>query len=275
MPLPAPPACLPRFCGWRPLPQLHGGAGCPGMHCMHAACRHRSACARPGPHPVRRYNARPENGGQRVATVLMYLATPEEGGETVFPYAEKKVGRREGRGRAGAPGLERRGALPLTPFSPRSPAPVVGLPLLQRLPIDASLGSPPARWRARGGAIVRGAAWRSRPSRATPCSSTRSSQTARRTRPPRTAPAPRWRERSGAQPGGAGQLGGGCAGLGRQGLWALRGSAGHGRPGAGLLSEHRCPRQGPSLQPWLPWWHACMAVGGSAALVAVYWKWGA
>lgn len=39
-----------------------------------------------------KYNARPENGGQRVATVLMYLSTPEEGGETVFPYAEKKVG---------------------------------------------------------------------------------------------------------------------------------------------------------------------------------------
>ncbi|PSC71217.1 putative prolyl 4-hydroxylase 6 isoform B [Micractinium conductrix] len=38
-----------------------------------------------------KYNARQENGGQRVATVLMYLATPEEGGETVFPYAEKKV----------------------------------------------------------------------------------------------------------------------------------------------------------------------------------------
>lgn len=27
-----------------------------------------------------------------MATVLMYLSTPEEGGETVFPYAEKKVG---------------------------------------------------------------------------------------------------------------------------------------------------------------------------------------
>jgi hypothetical protein len=25
------------------------------------------------------YNKRPENGGQRVVTVLMYLATPEEG----------------------------------------------------------------------------------------------------------------------------------------------------------------------------------------------------
>jgi prolyl 4-hydroxylase len=32
-----------------------------------------------------------ENGGQRVATVLIYLSTPEEGGETVFPLAEKKV----------------------------------------------------------------------------------------------------------------------------------------------------------------------------------------
>mmetsp|Transcript_4979 Transcript_4979/g.8673 ORF Transcript_4979/g.8673 Transcript_4979/m.8673 type:complete len:264 (-) Transcript_4979:519-1310(-) len=36
-------------------------------------------------------NARPENGGQRVATVLMYLTTPEEGGETVFPNADRKV----------------------------------------------------------------------------------------------------------------------------------------------------------------------------------------
>lgn len=30
-------------------------------------------------------------GGQRVATVLMYLTTPEEGGETVFPQATTKV----------------------------------------------------------------------------------------------------------------------------------------------------------------------------------------
>jgi prolyl 4-hydroxylase len=29
------------------------------------------------------YNSRPENGGQRVVTVLMYLSSPEEGGETV------------------------------------------------------------------------------------------------------------------------------------------------------------------------------------------------
>jgi len=36
-------------------------------------------------------NARPENGGQRVVTVLMYLTTVEEGGETVFPNAESKV----------------------------------------------------------------------------------------------------------------------------------------------------------------------------------------
>lgn len=33
-------------------------------------------------------NSDPSHGGQRVATVLMYLTTPEEGGETVFPYAE-------------------------------------------------------------------------------------------------------------------------------------------------------------------------------------------
>jgi prolyl 4-hydroxylase len=38
-----------------------------------------------------KHNQREENGGQRIATVLMYLSTPEEGGETVFPYAEKKV----------------------------------------------------------------------------------------------------------------------------------------------------------------------------------------
>jgi prolyl 4-hydroxylase len=37
------------------------------------------------------YNQRPENGGQRVLTVLMYLTTPDEGGETVFPDAEHKV----------------------------------------------------------------------------------------------------------------------------------------------------------------------------------------
>lgn len=30
-------------------------------------------------------------GGQRLATMLMYLTTPEEGGETVFPKAERKV----------------------------------------------------------------------------------------------------------------------------------------------------------------------------------------
>jgi hypothetical protein len=32
-----------------------------------------------------------ENGGQRIVTFLMYLSTPEEGGETVFPYADLKV----------------------------------------------------------------------------------------------------------------------------------------------------------------------------------------
>lgn len=36
----------------------------------------------------------------------MYLSTPEEGGETVFPYAEKKVGRMRG----GGPGMRLQGA---------------------------------------------------------------------------------------------------------------------------------------------------------------------
>lgn len=36
-------------------------------------------------------NQSPEHGGQRVVTVLMYLSTPEEGGETVFPDAKTKV----------------------------------------------------------------------------------------------------------------------------------------------------------------------------------------
>eukprot|EP00775_Hariotina_reticulata_P001675 gene1675-2018_t len=37
------------------------------------------------------YNQRVEMGGQRVLTMLMYLSTPDEGGETVFPDAEHKV----------------------------------------------------------------------------------------------------------------------------------------------------------------------------------------
>jgi prolyl 4-hydroxylase len=37
------------------------------------------------------FNARKDNGGQRIATVLIYLTTVEEGGETVFPKAEHKV----------------------------------------------------------------------------------------------------------------------------------------------------------------------------------------
>ncbi|GFR41472.1 hypothetical protein Agub_g2162 [Astrephomene gubernaculifera] len=36
-------------------------------------------------------NANPEHGGQRVVTVLMYLSSVEEGGETVFPDADRKV----------------------------------------------------------------------------------------------------------------------------------------------------------------------------------------
>ncbi|KAK9805139.1 hypothetical protein WJX72_001482 [[Myrmecia] bisecta] len=38
-----------------------------------------------------KYNADPSNGGQRVATMLMYLTTVDEGGETVFPQAETRV----------------------------------------------------------------------------------------------------------------------------------------------------------------------------------------
>ena len=36
-------------------------------------------------------NSDPSHGGQRVATVLMYLTTPDEGGETVFPQGLPKV----------------------------------------------------------------------------------------------------------------------------------------------------------------------------------------
>ena len=36
-------------------------------------------------------NAAPDKGGQRVLTMLMYLTTAEEGGETVLPNAEHKV----------------------------------------------------------------------------------------------------------------------------------------------------------------------------------------
>jgi prolyl 4-hydroxylase len=36
-------------------------------------------------------NSDPSHGGQRIATVLMYLTTPEEGGETVFPQGAHKV----------------------------------------------------------------------------------------------------------------------------------------------------------------------------------------
>lgn len=36
-------------------------------------------------------NSKPEKGGQRVVTILMYLTTVEEGGETVFPNAPDKV----------------------------------------------------------------------------------------------------------------------------------------------------------------------------------------
>lgn len=36
-------------------------------------------------------NTQIDHGGQRVVTMLMYLSTPDEGGETVFPDAERKV----------------------------------------------------------------------------------------------------------------------------------------------------------------------------------------
>ena len=46
----------------------------------------------PPPHThTNNFLSRPQNGGQRVATFLMYLTTPEEGGETVFPSASRKV----------------------------------------------------------------------------------------------------------------------------------------------------------------------------------------
>mmetsp|Transcript_10710 Transcript_10710/g.12535 ORF Transcript_10710/g.12535 Transcript_10710/m.12535 type:complete len:315 (+) Transcript_10710:107-1051(+) len=35
-----------------------------------------------------KFNATPDKGGQRIATMLMYLSTPEAGGETVFPTSK-------------------------------------------------------------------------------------------------------------------------------------------------------------------------------------------
>ena len=42
------------------------------------------------------FNSDAAHGGQRVVTVLMYLSTPEEGGETVFPNADEKPNYGEG-----------------------------------------------------------------------------------------------------------------------------------------------------------------------------------
>jgi hypothetical protein len=49
-------------------------------------------------------NTRIENGGQRIVTMLMYLSTPDEGGETVFPDADRKVGGWGGGGEGGGKG---------------------------------------------------------------------------------------------------------------------------------------------------------------------------
>lgn len=43
------------------------------------------------PLPSDDLNQKLEHGGQRIVTVLMYLSTPDEGGETVFPDADRKV----------------------------------------------------------------------------------------------------------------------------------------------------------------------------------------
>jgi len=55
-----------------------------------------------------RFNRKPEQGGQRIATMLMYLRSSDEGGETVFPASTEKPFR-DGASAAGWSDCARRG----------------------------------------------------------------------------------------------------------------------------------------------------------------------